>query len=46
MAADGGRRAKETLGEVPLAALTHSSATAARMLAALGAVVGVVRCLR
>ena len=37
MAVDGGRRAKETMGEVPLAALTHSAATAARGLVVLAA---------
>jgi len=41
VAADGGRRAKDTLGEVPLLALTHSAAVAARGLAALAAVQGV-----
>lgn len=39
VAVDGGRRAKETLGEVPLAALTHSAATAAKFLAGVGVVV-------
>lgn len=45
VAADGGRRVKETLGEVPLAALTHSAATAARALAGLGVVVAGARAL-
>ena len=44
MAADGGKRAKETLGETPLAALTHSAATAARVLAVVGTVVVGMRC--
>lgn len=43
VAADGGKRAKETLGEVPLAALTHSAATATRFLSGVGVVVAVTR---
>ena len=45
VAADGGRRAKETLGETPLAALTHSAATAAKALVGVGVVVGAMRAM-
>jgi len=43
--ADGGKRAKDTMGEVPLAALTHSAATAAKGLATIGVVVAGMRAL-